>query len=106
MASANDEFSAFRQKMEKEGLSKSAISAFEHSFKELVSGAAGNISEDSIQPVSVLPYLKSDISGKVSPNVALLNETVVLKLNGGLGMSCVRNLISLHDTSIEYFGDI
>jgi hypothetical protein len=73
--------------MRAEGLSESAIAAFGHSYMELVSGASGMISESDIAPASGLPFLESDIKGVITPNPALLQEAVVLKLNGGLGTS-------------------
>ncbi len=65
-------------KMKAEGLSESAISAFEHSFMELVTGSAGTIAESSIEGVSSLPDLVGDIRGKVTQNPALLSSTVVV----------------------------
>jgi UDP-N-acetylglucosamine pyrophosphorylase len=68
--------------MNSEGISPSAISAFESTFKALVSGESGMIPEGSIAPVYDLPN-SEDFPDK--PNTSLLQETVVLKLNGGLG---------------------
>lgn len=73
--------------MRAEGLSDSAIAAFGYSYLELVGGSSGNISETSIQPATSLPDLDANIKGVVAPNPALLPQTVVLKLNGGLGTS-------------------
>ena len=70
--------------MEKEGISQSAISAFESSFNSLVCGDTGIIPECTITPVSDLVHADS-IS--TTPDPTLLSETVVLKLNGGLGTS-------------------
>jgi len=75
-------FEPCRQKMEAEGIAASAISAFESTFKSLVSGNTGIISESTISPVPELVHADS-ISGE--PNTAILSETVVCKLNGGLG---------------------
>jgi len=68
--------------MEAEGIATSAISAFESTFDSLVSGNTGMIPESSISPV---PTLVNSDSIDASPNTELLKETVVLKLNGGLG---------------------
>jgi len=70
--------------MEAEGLSKAAIQAFESSFSALVSGDTGMIPESTIAPV---PDLVDATSITVEPNADILSETVVLKLNGGLGTS-------------------
>ena len=91
--------------MRSEGLSESAIAAFGYSYSELVGGSSGTIPESSLRysiffllersnlifpvysPVSSLPDLERDINGVVTVNPALLQQTVVLKLNGGLGTS-------------------
>ena len=69
-------------KMEKEGIAPSAISAFESTFNSLLSGNTGMIPEDSISPV---PDLDRAEQLSQETNTALLAQTVVLKLNGGLG---------------------
>jgi UDP-N-acetylglucosamine pyrophosphorylase len=68
--------------MVEEGISPSAISAFESTFKALVSGDTGMIPESTITPV---PDLVSSTSITAPPDTSLLAKTVVLKLNGGLG---------------------
>lgn len=73
--------------MRKENLSDAAIAAFRHSYTELVSGSSGMIHESAINAVQSLPDLDSDIRGHTSFSPALLQQTVVLKLNGGLGTS-------------------
>jgi len=75
-------FEPCRTKMEKEGIAPSAIFAFESTFKSLVSGNTGVIPESTIAPV---PELVHTDSISTAPDSALLSETVVLKLNGGLG---------------------
>ena len=73
--------------MKAECLSDAAIAAFRYSYGELVGGSAGNISEASISPASSLPDLEKNIQGIVAKDPSLLQKTVVLKLNGGLGTS-------------------
>lgn len=68
--------------MNAEGIAPSAISAFESAFNSLVSGNTGMIAEDTITAV---PTLERSDSFTAPPNTALLEKTVVLKLNGGLG---------------------
>jgi UDP-N-acetylglucosamine pyrophosphorylase len=68
--------------MEKEGIAPSAISAFESTFNSLLSGNTGMIPEDTISPV---PDLDRAENLSNVPNTSLLSQTVVLKLNGGLG---------------------
>eukprot|EP01012_Entosiphon_sulcatum_P040597 TRINITY_DN54276_c0_g1_i1.p1 TRINITY_DN54276_c0_g1~~TRINITY_DN54276_c0_g1_i1.p1 ORF type:complete len:478 (-),score=122.80 TRINITY_DN54276_c0_g1_i1:48-1439(-) len=75
---------AFRTKMAKEGLSEAFIRAFLSCYNDLVEGKTGLIAEDTILPVDKLPDFDS-LPASTSPE--LLGQTVVLKLNGGLGTS-------------------
>lgn len=68
--------------MEAEGIAQSAISAFEQVFQSLVSGNTGMIPEDTITPV---PDLDRAVDLQIAADTSLLAQTVVLKLNGGLG---------------------
>ena len=68
--------------MQAEGIATSAISAFESTFNSLVGGNTGLIPESTISPA---PDLAKSESFTDAPNTGLLSETVVLKLNGGLG---------------------
>jgi UDP-N-acetylglucosamine pyrophosphorylase len=72
--------------MQKEGLSDAAIAAFRHAYAELVTGSSGMIRESSINAVANLPELE-EIRSSVKFDPSLLQQTVVLKLNGGLGTS-------------------
>ena len=75
-------------KMKAEKISDAAIAAFNHSYSELLSGSSGMIMESDINAVSSLPNLEGDIKGKGGfMDRSLLQQTVVLKLNGGLGTS-------------------
>lgn len=79
-------FAEFEIKMRHAGLSTACIAAFRHNHNALVAGETGQISESSIQPVAKLPSF-AEINRSVAPDAALLAQTVVLKLNGGLGTS-------------------
>jgi UDP-N-acetylglucosamine pyrophosphorylase len=68
--------------MEAEGISASAIAAFESTFNALASGETGLIPESTISPV---PSLAKSDEFDIVPDASLLSKTVVLKLNGGLG---------------------
>ena len=68
--------------MEAEGISPSAISAFESTFNSLVSGNTGMIPESTIAPA---PDLVNSEGFADEADTSLLASTVVLKLNGGLG---------------------
>src|SRR4051812_4147698 len=84
-------FSEFETKMRAVGLSGAAIQAFAHTYESLAAGHTGMIPESTIQPVTELPRLE-DVGGETpsptptSPE-ALLAQTVIIKLNGGLGTS-------------------
>ena len=79
-------FAEFADKMRKAGSSDAAIRAFQHSYNSLITGHTGMISESTIQPIAELPRLEEISRGK-PPNVELLSQVVVIKLNGGLGTS-------------------
>jgi UDP-N-acetylglucosamine pyrophosphorylase len=83
-------FALFEAKMKAEGLSEAAIKAFEFSYNSLVSGSSGMIKESSIENVADLDYLEGKdgcIRDTYKADSNLLQKTVVLKLNGGLGTS-------------------
>ena len=75
-------FFDMQTKMEAEGIATSAISAFESTFTALASGATGMIPESTIAPV---PDLDKSAEFQITADTALLKQTVMLKLNGGLG---------------------
>jgi len=72
----------YEEKMRKEGLNEAAMAAFKYNFSVLTSGESTMIPESAINPVDSLPSYESL---NVQTDPALLNRTVVLKLNGGLG---------------------
>lgn len=79
-------FSEVEAKMQAAGLSPACLAAFRHNYTALVRGETGLIPECDIQPVTTLPRL-TDLNHTVAPEAAPLAQTVVLKLNGGLGTS-------------------
>lgn len=82
---SSDLFAEFETKMRAAGLSTASIAAFRHNYMALVAGDTGQISEASIQPAASLPRYEE--LGSAAPEAALLAQTAVLKLNGGLGTS-------------------
>ena len=80
-----DMFLPIAEKMRAAGLSGAAIRAFEGNYRALLRNETGLIGENTISAVPHLPA-SADL-----PNVeggefrALLRQTVVIKLNGGLG---------------------
>ena len=83
------QFTAFAQKMEKEGLTPVQIQRFEGDYTRFLQGRSGSISpwilEDSIGPVGSIPSLSELIGADASADAEILSKAVVLKLNGGLG---------------------
>src|SRR5205085_12636206 len=78
-------FPEFAARMRQAGLSQAAIQAFKHNYGSLLSGQTGLIPEESIEPVMKLPQF-AEIPRQTSSD-SRLSETVVIKLNGGLGTS-------------------
>jgi len=85
MSSFDELWPAYEAKMKaggKESESDAAINAFKYNLKVLTSGASTMIPESALDSVAELPeFDKMDIT----ENPELLKQTVVLKLNGGLG---------------------
>jgi UDP-N-acetylglucosamine pyrophosphorylase len=80
-----DPISEIKFKMEKAGLPGPAIAAFLFQYKKLALNDEGLIPESSIEPCEELPSI--DDQPKPSGTALLAQQTVVLKLNGGLGTS-------------------
>ena len=68
------------------GAADVAIKVFSHYYRMLESGQQGTIREDDIEPVGELPHLEH-LDTDAEALRAALAETVVIKLNGGLGTS-------------------
>src|SRR4051812_7987986 len=79
-----DRFRMFAQKMEQAEIPQPAIQAFHNSYENLLQKQSGLIPESGILPVSDLPRLDEI---QRTEDKALLRQTVVIKLNGGLGSS-------------------
>jgi UDP-N-acetylglucosamine pyrophosphorylase len=79
-------FAEFADKMQKAGASDAAIRSFKHNYETLAKGENGMIPEAAIRPVAELPRFEA-LGREVKPKSKLLSETVVIKLNGGLGTS-------------------
>lgn len=75
-------FAPYRTKMQLVGLSEAAVHAFQASYSALRAGATGLISEAEIEPARGLPCA-ADLPHAAAGR--LLDATVVIKLNGGLG---------------------
>lgn len=84
---AMSDFTIFRQKMEAADVSEAAIRAFEQNYQALLRDESGMISEASIAPCEDVPELDEVSSSDAGFDPDLLAQTVVIKLNGGLGTS-------------------
>mmetsp|Transcript_15468 Transcript_15468/g.31414 ORF Transcript_15468/g.31414 Transcript_15468/m.31414 type:complete len:467 (-) Transcript_15468:231-1631(-) len=82
MPSMEELWPAYQAKMEKEGCNAAAIAAFKYTYSVLVSGANVMIPDSVLDGVESLPRLEELT---VEPDPSLLKQTVILKLNGGLG---------------------
>lgn len=76
-------FSLIEDKMRAAGLSEAAIASFRANYAALCRNETGLISEVEIEPVPGLPLADALQSSPAAQ--ALLEKTVVIKLNGGLG---------------------
>jgi len=75
-----------RQKMEDKGVMNSATLAFLRAYQLIADGSKGDIPESDISPSNSVANYDS-LPQKESFEPALLAQTVVIKLNGGLGTS-------------------
>jgi UTP--glucose-1-phosphate uridylyltransferase len=85
MNTATEKFFPFHQKMKDEGMPEIAIRTFEHYYRRLTEGSDGFIREDCIAPVESLPDLESLPARLAEAGQRAVHETVIIKLNGGLG---------------------
>ena len=93
-----DGLSASIEKMRREGLGEAAVASFEHYYARLRDGDAGVLPEDELQPVEEIPSF-ADLADAGAGEA--LDQTVVLKLNGGLGtsmgMTKAKSLLEVKD---------
>ncbi len=73
-------------KMRAAGVSPAAVDVFSHYYGELEAGATGLIREDTITPLLDPPFL-SEVHVDAEAAREAIGETVLIKLNGGLGTS-------------------
>ena len=83
----SDSFQPFEQLMQAEGLAEIAIQTFRHYYDQLVAGVSGMIAEDELESVADLADAAALGPEWVETGRALLAQSVVIKLNGGLGTS-------------------
>ncbi|MEL4503789.1 UTP--glucose-1-phosphate uridylyltransferase [Luteococcus sp. H138] len=89
-----------QDKMRTAGVSDAAVEVFSHYYHQLESGATGLIREDSIEPMSAPPML-DDVEITEEQAREAMRNTVIIKLNGGLGTSMgldkAKNLLEVRD---------
>ena len=91
---------AAADKMRAAGLSDAAIDAFARNYRRLAGGESGQIPDEDLTPVEDLPAAV-DMVEDAAPE--LVDRTVVIKLNGGLGtsmgLSGPKSLVEARDGS-------
>ncbi len=75
-----------QDKMAAAGINQQAIDVFSHYYDQVEDGVTGFIAEDSIDPLTD-PDLLSEAVVAPEDAAAALADTVIIKLNGGLGTS-------------------
>jgi len=83
------------------GLTPAAVMAFVKQYDMLVAGETGMIAESSIQPATSLKKISELPSADQSKMSELIEKTVILKLNGGLGtgmgLDKAKSLLEVRD---------
>jgi UTP--glucose-1-phosphate uridylyltransferase len=86
------------EKMRAEGLGDAAVESFARQYRRLSEGETGTLPESDIEPVAELPDAE-DLTAEA--DAALLDQAVVIKLNGGLGtgmgMTKAKSLLEVKD---------
>lgn len=77
--------SMIEQKMTAAAQSPAAVRAFLENYRRLVAGETGLLPEETLRPVEELPAFET--LPEAPADTRLLAQTVVIKLNGGLGTS-------------------
>ncbi len=106
---------AAADKMAAAGLHPTAVAVFTHYYKQLETGATGLISESDIRPLEAPPRLRDTSVGDDRAR-EVLDATVAIKLNGGLGTSMgmeraksllpVRDGLSFLDVIVRQVGSV
>jgi UTP--glucose-1-phosphate uridylyltransferase len=86
------------EKMRAEGLGDAAVQSFARQYERLRAGETGTLAESAIEPVASLPDAEALTEEAGAP---LLDQAVVIKLNGGLGtsmgMTRAKSLLEVKD---------
>lgn len=87
MGDAMSSFAAIEAKMEAAGLPRAAIDTFRHGVETLESRQSMMLSEKDILPADEVEKWENLVESTPEADAALLAQTVLIKLNGGLGTS-------------------
>jgi len=94
-------FTPFAERMQAENLPDVFIRTFRYYYEQLVEGRTGLIPESEIDPIAGLPDVETFPASLVEIGNAVLGQTVIIKLNGGLGTSMgltkAKSLLSVKD---------
>lgn len=85
MTSPSGQFTPFAERMQAEGLPEIVIRTFAHYYEQLAAGETGLIPESSLVPVAHVPHYDDLGADMVEAGRAVMDRTINLKLNGGLG---------------------
>jgi UTP--glucose-1-phosphate uridylyltransferase len=84
----SQQFRPFALKMEAHSMPPIVINVFKYYYYLLVSGSSGMIAEKDISPVTKKDFKEyAELDGYAETGGKALSETVIIKLNGGLGTS-------------------
>jgi UDP-N-acetylglucosamine pyrophosphorylase len=96
-----DPFEPFAAKMRAAGLSESALRAFAANYRALCRNETGLMPEAGLEAVEALPQAAALRDPGAERFGALMRETVVIKLNGGLGtgmgLEKAKSLLTVRD---------
>jgi len=87
MAGYHAKFTFLAERMQKAGMPQLAIDTLGIYFRRLLAGESGEVAESEIEPVTGLPNSEELDLECVDIGRQALSETVLIKLNGGLGTS-------------------
>src|SRR4051794_7345151 len=87
--------------MRRDGVADAAIDTFRHYYELLAGGETGLLAERDIEPVETVPDAAELPDPSAEETRALLDQAIVLKLNGGLGtsmgMTRAKSLLEVKD---------
>jgi len=96
----NNHFEEFAARMRSAGSSEAAIRSFQNNYECLLAGETGMIPEAEIRPIEQVPRFE-DLKKAGQTAKQALAQTVLVKLNGGLGTSMglekAKSLLEVRD---------